>query len=408
MGSKTARAGAIGRRPVVPGVAAVRARRRHIARGAIGYPLLVKAVAGGGGKGMRGRASAGRSRRARSRWRDPRRARLSATTACISSGCSSARGTSKCSCSATARHDRAVRRARVFDSAPPSEADRGDAVAVRDAGAARAPDGGRGGDRASRRATRAPARSSSCVDADGRVLLPRDEHAASGRASRSPRRSRASISCGRKSRSRAEAGRRPQWGRRLADDRYVADPSAVRTATPSKCRVYAENPDAGFLPSPGTITHLRPPSGPGIRDDSGVFEGWTVPTAYDPLVSKVIAWAPDRPGAIARMVRALKEYDLRGIKHDDCVLPRPCSDRRHSPRRELRHDVCRSAARGERKRTRRASRARRDRGDGGGDAGAHRGRDEAPRASRRTARRTSPLRNVERSGRSARGWSALR
>ena len=78
-------------------------------------------------------------------------------------------------------------------------------------------------------------------------------------------------------------------------------------------RVYAENPYEGFLPSPGRITHLRPPSGPGIRDDSGVFEGWTVPTAYDPLVSKVVAWAPDRPGAIARMDRALAEYDLRGI-----------------------------------------------------------------------------------------------
>jgi len=78
-------------------------------------------------------------------------------------------------------------------------------------------------------------------------------------------------------------------------------------------RVYAENPDEGFLPSPGRITHLRTPSGPGIRDDSGAFEGWTVPTAYDPLISKVIAWAPDRTGAIARMVRALSEYDVRGI-----------------------------------------------------------------------------------------------
>ena len=78
-------------------------------------------------------------------------------------------------------------------------------------------------------------------------------------------------------------------------------------------RVYAENTDEGFLPSPGLITHLSAPSGPGIRDDSGAYEGWTVPTAYDPLVSKVIAWAPDRQGAIARMVRALHEYDIRGI-----------------------------------------------------------------------------------------------
>jgi acetyl-CoA carboxylase biotin carboxylase subunit len=79
-------------------------------------------------------------------------------------------------------------------------------------------------------------------------------------------------------------------------------------------RVYAENPDEGFLPSPGRITHLRTPSGPGIRDDTGAFEGWTVPTAYDPLISKVVAWGPDRPAAIARMVRALSEYDVRGIR----------------------------------------------------------------------------------------------
>ena len=81
-----------------------------------------------------------------------------------------------------------------------------------------------------------------------------------------------------------------------------------------ECRVYAEDPDEGFMPSPGLITHLRPPSGPGVRDDGGATAGWTVPTHYDALVSKVIAWGPDRAGAIARMVRALTEYDLRGIK----------------------------------------------------------------------------------------------
>jgi acetyl-CoA carboxylase biotin carboxylase subunit len=81
-----------------------------------------------------------------------------------------------------------------------------------------------------------------------------------------------------------------------------------------ECRVYAEDPDEGFLPSPGLITHLRPSSGPGIRDDSGAASGWTVPTSYDPLISKVIAWAPDRTGAIARMIRALREYDVRGIR----------------------------------------------------------------------------------------------
>lgn len=81
-----------------------------------------------------------------------------------------------------------------------------------------------------------------------------------------------------------------------------------------ECRVYAEDPDDGFLPSPGLITHLRASAGPGIRDDTGAVAGWTVPTAYDALISKVIAWAPDRAGAIARMIRALMEYDVRGIR----------------------------------------------------------------------------------------------
>jgi acetyl-CoA carboxylase biotin carboxylase subunit len=99
-------------------------------------------------------------------------------------------------------------------------------------------------------------------------------------------------------------------GARL-DDLNVRRPSAHGHAI--EVRVYAEDPDAGFLPSPGRITHLRAPSGPGVRDDGGVYEGWLVPTAYDPLVSKVVAWGPDRAGAIARMVRALSEYDIRGI-----------------------------------------------------------------------------------------------
>ncbi len=94
----------------------------------------------------------------------------------------------------------------------------------------------------------------------------------------------------------------------------VVGKGAGATGHAIEVRVYAENPDEGFLPSPGTITHLRPPAGPGIRDDSGVYEGWTVPTAYDPLLSKVIAWAPDRAGAIRRMVCALNEYDVRGIR----------------------------------------------------------------------------------------------
>ena len=81
-----------------------------------------------------------------------------------------------------------------------------------------------------------------------------------------------------------------------------------------ECRVYAEDPDAGFLPSPGRLTRLRPPAGPGIRDDSGVDEGFEVPIFYDSMISKLIAWAPERSQAIERMARALGEYEVAGVK----------------------------------------------------------------------------------------------
>jgi acetyl-CoA carboxylase biotin carboxylase subunit len=81
-----------------------------------------------------------------------------------------------------------------------------------------------------------------------------------------------------------------------------------------ECRIYAEDADAGFMPSPGHIAALRTPGGPGIRDDSGAEAGGDVPIFYDPMISKLIAWAEDRPQAIARMRRALAEYDVLGIK----------------------------------------------------------------------------------------------
>jgi len=81
-----------------------------------------------------------------------------------------------------------------------------------------------------------------------------------------------------------------------------------------ECRIYAEDPENNFFPSPGRITRLLQPSGPGIREDTGIYEGWTVPLDYDPLLSKLIAYAPDRAAAIARMRRALDEYFIGGIK----------------------------------------------------------------------------------------------
>ena len=81
-----------------------------------------------------------------------------------------------------------------------------------------------------------------------------------------------------------------------------------------ECRIYAEDPENNFFPSPGRIAKLMRPSGPGIREDSGVYEGWTVPLDYDPMLSKLVAFAPDRRTAISRMRRALDEYFIGGIK----------------------------------------------------------------------------------------------
>jgi acetyl-CoA carboxylase biotin carboxylase subunit len=81
-----------------------------------------------------------------------------------------------------------------------------------------------------------------------------------------------------------------------------------------ECRVYAEDPDRNFMPCPGPITSLRTPGGPGVRDDSGVFEGFEIPIYYDPIISKLVVWGKDRQEAIARMKRALGEYIVTGVK----------------------------------------------------------------------------------------------
>jgi acetyl-CoA carboxylase biotin carboxylase subunit len=80
-----------------------------------------------------------------------------------------------------------------------------------------------------------------------------------------------------------------------------------------ECRVYAEDP-VKFLPSPGTITSLRVPAGPGIRDDSGVTAGSVISTHYDPMISKLAAFGATRAEAIERMRRALAEYHVGGIR----------------------------------------------------------------------------------------------
>jgi acetyl-CoA carboxylase biotin carboxylase subunit len=80
-----------------------------------------------------------------------------------------------------------------------------------------------------------------------------------------------------------------------------------------ECRIYAEDPYNNFFPSPGRITRLTRPLGPGVRLDGCVYDGWTVPIDYDPLLAKLAAWSGTRENAIARMLRALREYDVAGI-----------------------------------------------------------------------------------------------
>jgi acetyl-CoA carboxylase biotin carboxylase subunit len=107
------------------------------------------------------------------------------------------------------------------------------------------------------------------------------------------------------------------WQIRIArGERLTIDPEHALTphGHAIECRIYAEDPDQGFLPSPGLVRAIHPASGPGIRDDGGVLSGFTVPVYYDSMIAKLVAWAGSRPEAIARMTRALEEYEVLGIR----------------------------------------------------------------------------------------------
>jgi len=81
-----------------------------------------------------------------------------------------------------------------------------------------------------------------------------------------------------------------------------------------ECRINAEDPAKDFNPAPGKITQLMIPGGPGIRVDSGVYPGYSIPPFYDSMVAKLITWGTDRREAIDRMKRALDEFHIEGIK----------------------------------------------------------------------------------------------
>jgi acetyl-CoA carboxylase biotin carboxylase subunit len=108
-----------------------------------------------------------------------------------------------------------------------------------------------------------------------------------------------------------------QWQIRIArGERLTLDPESLLdpVAHAIECRIYAEDPDNNFLPSPGRIQGLRVPQGPGVRDDSGTYEGGEVPIYYDPMISKLVTWGESREHALQRMRRALSEYQVRGIR----------------------------------------------------------------------------------------------
>jgi acetyl-CoA carboxylase biotin carboxylase subunit len=88
---------------------------------------------------------------------------------------------------------------------------------------------------------------------------------------------------------------------------------APRRGHAIELRVNAEDPARDFLPSPGRLERFRPPLGPGVRVDSSVTEGSSIPPFYDSLVAKLIVWDVDRPAAIARALRALAEFDVAGL-----------------------------------------------------------------------------------------------
>lgn len=94
----------------------------------------------------------------------------------------------------------------------------------------------------------------------------------------------------------------------FTQDRIAARGHAI------ECRIYAEDPECDFMPSPGKILYFRSPEGPGIRFDHGIYSGFDVPVFYDPILGKLVVWAEDRPAACARMIRALQETVVLGIR----------------------------------------------------------------------------------------------
>ncbi len=107
------------------------------------------------------------------------------------------------------------------------------------------------------------------------------------------------------------------WQMRIAlGEKLTIDPAKALTpiAHAIECRIYAEDPDRGFMPSPGLVRAISVPGGHGVRDDRGVAAGFEIPTFYDSMIAKLVVWADNRPDAIRRLRRALDEYRIVGVK----------------------------------------------------------------------------------------------
>ncbi|MEO8901449.1 MAG: biotin carboxylase N-terminal domain-containing protein [Polyangiaceae bacterium] len=109
---------------------------------------------------------------------------------------------------------------------------------------------------------------------------------------------------------------------RVAEGKPLGFESVTRRGAAIEARIYAEDPAAGFLPSPGKISLLRPASGPFVRVDSGIFEGAQVSANYDPLLAKLAVWGEDRGQALARMRRAIADFAIGGIRSNLGFLAR--------------------------------------------------------------------------------------
>ena len=118
------------------------------------------------------------------------------------------------------------------------------------------------------------------------------------------------------------------WQLRIAagEPLTLDQPAIAWVGSAIECRVCAEDPERNFLPCPGTIAQFDPPSGPGIRLDSGVYPGFAVPVEYDSLLAKLIAWAGTRAEAIARMTGALTEFSISGLQTNLAFFQRILND----------------------------------------------------------------------------------